>query len=116
MTYTAFSYKVPLEDKEVDTFGLIPNSLECSMNFGFWNTESKELILKSKDKIQELKSYQKMNDFGEGVFDKKEPTRPLIERRMIENNLQFTISNIDEIKDWISGNVSNSKLAFSFIN
>ena len=48
MTYTAFSYKVPLQDKEVETFGLIPNNTHCSMNFGFWNSKDKTLTLKVK--------------------------------------------------------------------
>ena len=55
MTYTAFTYKV----EEVETFGLFPNSADCSINFGFYIPENKSLVLRSKDKNQELKSYQK---------------------------------------------------------
>ena len=116
MTYTAFSYKVPLQDKEVETFGLIPNSSTCSMNFGFWNSEDKTLVLKSKDVIQELKSFQKMSELGEGLFDKKDPTKVLVERRMVENNLQFTLTNIDEIKSWIEKYVENKDVALAYIS
>ena len=112
MTYTAFTYKV----EEVETFGLFPNSADCSINFGFYIPENKSLVLRSKDKNQELKSYQKMDDLGNGLWDKKDKTQALVERRMVENNLQFTITDETEIKQWLSKYVENENVISKFIN
>lgn len=113
MTYTAFSYKVA---GEIETFGLFPNSTACSISFGFWNPEEKTLTLKSKDTVQELKSYQKMDDLGNGLWDKKDKTQALVERRMVENNLQFTLTDELEIYEWVKKYVENQEVVAKFIN
>lgn len=113
MTYTAFSYMV---GENIDTFGLFPNSKDCSISFGFWNPEEKTLTLKSKDVVQELKSFQKMNELGEGLFDNKDKTKVLVERRMIENSLSFTLTHENEIKDWIQKYVQNKDVVNKYFN
>ena len=113
MTYTAFTYKAT---EELETFGLFPNSTDCSIIFGFFNPDDKSLTLKSKDKIQELKSFQKMNELGEGLVDKQDKDRVLVERRMVENNLQFAITNFDDVKAWLDDNVKNKEILTRFLN
>ena len=98
-----------------ETLGLLPLTEDAPFQFGVYDYEKDELILMSKDSKQELQMFQKMNEVGElEVKNKNGRNFPLVERRLINNNLSFYLSGND--MNWfITNMVENSVLVLNTI-
>lgn len=104
------------EVEGLKTFNLLPISSEAVYQSGFYNYKTKELVLQSKSTFQNLREYNKLDRFGNPEFDKdkNKNVSPLIERRMIDENLTFVLK--EEALTWFIQNyVVNIEEAFEII-
>jgi hypothetical protein len=89
--YYIFEYEV----NGMPTFGMFPLGKECSMQTSYYNPLSDELVLVSKDVMQELKFVEKYDEFGNKQSSKG---KPLYERRTLDTNLNFRLSKGEMFK------------------
>lgn len=99
--YYAFQYQMD----GVTTYGLMPISKDAVYQMGFYNYRTKELVLQSKDEVQELKLVAKVDKFGQAEFENTKPAKgqliqpkQIVERRLLPTNLKFNLDK-DDI-DW----------------
>lgn len=60
-------------EREIDgvpTFGLMPISTSASMQTGYYNTTTSELVLVSKDTYPDFKFIERLDEFGQVVKSK----------------------------------------------
>lgn len=86
------------------TFRMVPLTAECPYNLAEFDVEHSNLILVLKEKINSLKTVPKLGPDGSFIPVKNpKPDTPgvEIERRMIEENLEVHINNMESIDEFI---------------
>lgn len=82
-------YGIPYVADGIETIAIIPLGMEGKYQTGFYNFVTDELVLESKDRVQNLKVFQKMDLLGRLETNNK--NQPLYERRMVEENVTFRL-------------------------
>lgn len=106
MKYIAFVYQTRTKEPK-ETYGLMPLSRDCSIQSGYYNFETEELVLSSVNTVTNLEFVEKVDDFGKPKFNNKGDA--FLERRNVVKPLEFRLSK-GEKELFIIENVINKTL------